>query len=237
MLRQRCRSGRRAGVGLPTLSRPLPVNRPGLHPHRRRLDLLRQVLVLPPRAAAARWDRGIPVSEMSNVGCSTALRPGLSANIQPEKTRLRLPDGSVSSTCTKLVVLGSSVMGPRAASTNGFTSRPPNALLVDLHFEAGGDPGDFVEAVEERNGVADAVCCSRHSRCKHHGQQRLEERTHARQDAICQGCSTAGAAGVPASGVPAGAASGAGAGAAPLLPDPDMAWPISATGPPNLACS
>ena len=49
------------------------------------------------------------VSHTSNTGCSTALRPGLSANIQPEKMRFSLPSSCISSTSTKVVVFGGSV--------------------------------------------------------------------------------------------------------------------------------
>ena len=64
-----------------------------------------------PAAGAGAVARGCAqsVSQTSNTGCSTALRPGLSANIQPEKMRFSLPSSSVSSTSTKVVVLGGSV--------------------------------------------------------------------------------------------------------------------------------
>ena len=60
------------------------------------------------RAAALRGKLQ-SVSQTSNTGCSTALRPGLSANIQPVKMRFSLPSSSVSSISTKVVVLGGSV--------------------------------------------------------------------------------------------------------------------------------
>ena len=49
------------------------------------------------------------VSHTSNTGCSTASRPGLSANIQPEKIFFCAPSSWTSWTSTKDVVLGGSV--------------------------------------------------------------------------------------------------------------------------------
>ena len=49
------------------------------------------------------------VSHRSNTGCCRALRPGLSANIQPLKMRFNLPSRMTSSISTKVDVLGVSV--------------------------------------------------------------------------------------------------------------------------------
>ena len=68
------------------------------------------------------------VSHTSNTGCSTALRPGLSANIQPEKMRFSLPSSCISSTSTKVVVLGGSV-GARVKHTRGVTLRAPKVAV------------------------------------------------------------------------------------------------------------
>ena len=51
------------------------------------------------------------VSQTSNTGCSTAFRPGFSANIQPLKIRCSLPSRRISCTSTNDVVLGGSVGG------------------------------------------------------------------------------------------------------------------------------
>ena len=82
------------------------------------------------RGAAARGCAQ-SVSHTSNTGCSTALRPGLSANIQPEKMRFSLPSSCISSTSTKVVVLGGSV-GARVKHTRGVTLRAPTKVAVWL---------------------------------------------------------------------------------------------------------
>src|SRR5580692_7839962 len=51
------------------------------------------------------------VSQISKIGCSTPCRPGLSANIQPEKMRLICFSSSISSTWAKASVCGASVGG------------------------------------------------------------------------------------------------------------------------------
>src|SRR5271169_1006428 len=53
-------------------------------------------------ATGASWITTVPplqaVSQISKIGCSTPCRPGLSANIQPEKMRLICFSSSISST-------------------------------------------------------------------------------------------------------------------------------------------
>ena len=52
-----------------------------------------------------------PSARRHRSACSTALRPGLSANIQPVKMRRILRSSVISSTSTKESVFGSSVVG------------------------------------------------------------------------------------------------------------------------------
>src|SRR5579863_8490517 len=51
------------------------------------------------------------VSQISKIGCATPFRPGLSANIHPEKMRWTFFCSSISSTCAKASVCGGSVGG------------------------------------------------------------------------------------------------------------------------------
>ena len=77
-------------------------------------------------------------------------RPGLAANIQPEKIRLYSFFSSTSSTSTKVVVCGGLGRRPRVAGALGDLQR------AELHRFVGGDlegddaPGDLVEAGKHR---------------------------------------------------------------------------------------
>src|ERR1700679_3754847 len=66
-------------------------------------------------ATGASWITTVPplqaVRQISKIGCSTPCRPGLSANIQPEKMRLVCFSSSISSTWAKASVCGASVGG------------------------------------------------------------------------------------------------------------------------------
>src|ERR1700722_652020 len=66
-------------------------------------------------ATGASWITTVPplqaVSQIWKIGCSTPCRPGLSANIQPEKMRLVCFSSSISSIWAKVSVCGASVGG------------------------------------------------------------------------------------------------------------------------------
>ena len=62
-----------------------------------------------PLAAGARRGCEQPVSHTSNTGWTSGFRPGLSANIQPLKICFSLPSNRISSTSTKVEVLGGSL--------------------------------------------------------------------------------------------------------------------------------
>ena len=104
-------------------------------------------------------------------------RPGLSANIQPEKIRL---------SClllVDLVDLGEGVglrrLGRRAriADPRSDLQRAELHGLVDRHLERGGSAGDLVEPVEHGGRVADLVGESRSRR----GEPRDDERARAEE--------------------------------------------------------
>jgi leucyl/phenylalanyl-tRNA--protein transferase len=83
--------------------------------------------------AAARSGAVQSVSQTSKTGCSTALRPGLSANIQPAKMRFSLSSSSTSSTSTKVVVLGGSV-GGREKQARGVILRRRTWPSIERHL-------------------------------------------------------------------------------------------------------
>ena len=75
------------------------------------------------------------VSQISKIGCSMPCRPGLSANIHPEKIRLSFFCSSISSTWAKTSVCGASVGQRGSATARGDLQRAELHGLVNRHLE------------------------------------------------------------------------------------------------------